>query len=158
MKTFLIIVLIVLVLAVIAVQVKMIWDNIKFEFGFKGIDVLNIDLSAISAGTGGNVSVPIRAKVTNDNGFDIPFSGLKVWFYYENTLIVQTSDDLASKSFNAPKHGHIDLVDPVNIYFNNAAFSFLRNLGNKPEVRYKVQMRIFGIPFSYADSFNASIS
>lgn len=153
MKTSLIILLIFLVFLLAALQLWNIWSKIKFEFGISGIDILNIDVSNFL--TGGNIMVPIRAKITNDNSFDIPFKKLRAWLYYDNTLIAKTSEKLASESFNAPAGGHVDLVDPVNIYLNNSSLNLIKSLGNNPEIKYTVKLTIFWIPFSHTDTFIA---
>lgn len=152
MRTFLVLIVIALVLVIVYFWAMKIWDNIKFDFSFKGIDLGNIDLSNIGT-SASNIKLTVGAKITNDNGFSIPFRNLKTWLYYENTLIGQTSGDLASKSFNVLAHGNIEITDTVDAYLNSSAINLAKNLANHPSINYTLRMTIFWIPFSYSDSF-----
>lgn len=152
MRTVLVLIVIGLILAIAYYESMKIWDRIKFGFSFKGVDLGSIDLSNIGT-SASNIKFTVGAKITNDNNFSIPFRNLKTWLYYNNTLIGQTSGDLASQSFTAPAHGNVEIVDTVDAYFNSAAVDLAKNIANHPSINYTLRMTIFGIPFSYSDSF-----
>lgn len=154
MRTFLIIAAIVLLLVLGYLYVKKIWDKISFVLSFKGIDLGNIDLSNL---TGTNAKIRVGLKVMNNNNFAIPFRKVRAWMYYDNTLIAQTSEDLSSKTFEVPANGVIEVDDSVNTYINNASLKLIKEIVAKtnPAINYKIKINVFGIPFSYSDSFNA---
>lgn len=128
-----------------------IWNAINFDFKF---NIASVDLTSLVGG--GTITVPVVVTITNENGFSIPLKNVKAWIYYENTLIAQTSEALTAFSYTVPAHGNLPIIDPsVNLFVNSASLDLVRNIGNHPLVNYTISMTVFGISFSYSDTFTA---
>lgn len=159
MRTFLIIAAVVLIIVLAYLYVRKLWEKVHFVFSFKGVDIGTIDLSNLNSLTQNNAKLKVGLKVMNDNNFSIPFRNVRAWMYYNNTLIAQTTPELASRTFEVPANGVIEVEDSVNAYINSSSLNLIKEILGKtnPEINYKVKVNVFGIPFSYEDYFNAAI-
>lgn len=142
------------------IQGKMVWDRIKFDFdkGFKGIDLSQFSAIDILSASGTKVNPVLAMTITNENNFKIPIKDLKATFYHNNTLIGDTTSDLASKQFEVPANGELTLTDPVNIYLNKSGLDILKQKVSKQKVTfdYTVKLKIqllglFWVPLTYTD-------
>lgn len=169
--TVIIIISVILVLAAAYFWVRTVWEKLKLEVRFKGVDVGNLQ-AILAENFSGNMKMNLGLTVKNDNGFAIKFKNLRAFMYYENTLIAQTSEELAHKKFNVVAnsdqiqeldaygnmiHETTEVTDSVNAYLNKSTFNLVNNLQNKPQIQYKVKITIFWIPFSYSDYVTVNI-
>lgn len=151
MRTFLIFAIIILIFVLGYFQIIKIWNNVNFKFDF---NIAGSNLTGLA--DGGTIKIPVIATITNDNSFSIPFRNVKAWIYYNNTLIAQTSDDISNFSFTAPAHGSIPVIDPsANLFVNSASIALLGAYSSHPPINYTISLTVFGIPFSYSDTFTA---
>lgn len=154
-KTLGIIAIIILVIILLYIWFRMIYDRITFEFGFRGADVSNLDINALLLGGQTDATIKMSAKAVNKNNFDITFSDLRAWLTYEGLVIAQTSEELAKQKITVPKNSAAEVVDNVKILLNRSAVKLLKEvvLKKSPKVQYTVKLKIFGIPVSWNDYF-----
>ena len=157
----LIAILIVLLLAGLAVLEGIkAWNRIVFKFAFKGIDLSTINFESLAATGQTSGRLLLGINITNNNPFAIPFDKMKVWLYYDNTLIAESSGYLYAQSYNLAKNGGtVDVTDYVNVHINSASAKLVRAAVSKqnPKVNYTVKINVFGIALTYEDFFLASI-
>lgn len=156
----LIILIIVLLLVLGYLYMKSVWNKISFVIAFKGIDFGTINISDLDNIGQTNTKIRLGLKVSNGNNFSIPFTNLRAWLYYDNTLIAQTTEELASRTFRSPANGIIEVEDLVNVYLNPSSIQLIKEIANKtnPAISYSVKLNVFGIPFSHSDYFKAQKS
>lgn len=155
MKTAGIIAIIVLIFLLIYIQSKMIYNRIKFEFGFRGADLSGLDIQSVLLGGQTEATVKMSAKVINKNNFAISFSDLRAWLYFEGTMIAQTSDELAKNKVTVQPNSAAEITDDVRIFLNQQSVKLLKQaaLGQSPKIDYTVKMKVWGIPVSFSDYF-----
>lgn len=95
----LIILIIVILLVAGYLYMKSVWNKISFVIAFKGIDFGAINISDLDNIGQTNTKIRLGLKVSNGNNFSIPFTNLRAWLYYDNTLIAQTTEELAFKKY-----------------------------------------------------------
>lgn len=159
MRIFAVIVILVVLIALGVAYATKAWNKIVFKFSFKGLDFNTINFPALLATGQTEAKVLLGMNIKNDNPFSIPFSKMKVWLYYDNTLIAESSGLLYAKSFVLPANGgSIDVDDYVNVYINQASGKLGKEVVAKsnPKVNYTVKLNIFGIKLTYTDFFVAS--
>lgn len=155
MKAIGIFVIVVLILALIYIWGMMIYNRIKFEFGFKGADLSGLNIQSLLIGGQTEATIKASAKVINNNNFSITFSNLSADIYYEDVLIAKTSDDLAKKTVVVPSNSAIEIIDNIKIYLNPQSVKMLSAVALKqsPKVQYTVKLKLYGIPLSWTDYF-----
>lgn len=154
-QTIGIIAIVILVIVLIYIRLKMIYNRITFEFGFRGADISNLDINKLLSGGQTDATIKMSARIVNRNNFDITFSDLQAWLSYEGLVIAQTSEDLSKQKITVPKNSAMDVVDNVRILLNKSSVKLLKELatGGSPKVQYTVKLRIFGISVSWNDYF-----
>lgn len=159
MKLIWIAVIIIAILVIVAVYILKVWNNIVFKFAFKGVDLSTLDLGSLAASGQTSGKLLLGLNIENHNSFSIPFDKMKVWLYYDNTLIAESSGYLYARSFKLPANGKIDVTDYVSVYINSASGKLLKEVASKndPKVYYKVKITIFGLQLTYEDYFVATI-
>jgi len=151
--------IIILVLVLIFIWLRMIYNRIynriTFEFGFRGADVSGLNIQSLLLGGQTDATIKMSAKVINLNGFSFSFSDLRAWLYYDNTLIAQTSENLAKQQIIVQKNSSAEIVDDVKIFFNKSSVKMLKEVALKqqPKVQYTVKLKIWGVPISFTDYF-----
>lgn len=147
--------IIVLVIILIYIRFKMIYNRITFEFGFRGADLSGISIQTLLLGGQTEASLKMAMKVVNKNNFNISLSDLRAWLNYEGTMVAQTSENLAQNKITIPKNGSMEIVDDVKIHLNPQSVKLLRNVisGQKPRVDYTVKLKLYGIPITWNDYF-----
>lgn len=155
MKTAGIIGIIVLILLIIYIWGKMIYNRIKFEFGFRGADLSGLDIQGLLTGGQTEATIKMSAKVVNRNNFAISFSELRAWLYYDGVMMAQTSDELAKNKVTVQANSAAEITDDVRIFLNKQTIDLLKQVVTKqsPKVQYTVKLKIWGIPVSFTDYF-----
>lgn len=151
-------VLVVLIAVAVSYAIKT-WNRIVFTFAFKGIDLSTLNIQSLLASGQTSARLLLGVNIKNRNDFSIPFDKMKVWLYYENTLIAESSGNLYAQSFRIPANGEIDVTDYVNVYINQASGKLVKEAVAKkdPKVNYTVKITIFGLRLTYSDYFEAKI-
>lgn len=160
MKTIGILIIIVAILALAAVWGMTAWNRINFKFSFRGIDLSTIDLASLTASGQTSGKLLLGVTIKNDNPFAISFDKMKVWLYYDNTIIAESSGNLYAQSFNLKANGGtVDVTDYVNVHINTATAKLIKDTVSKqnPKVNYTVKINVWGISLTYSDYFIASI-
>lgn len=155
MKVVGIIAVIVVILVLAGIWGMTAWNKIIFTFSFRGIDLSQLSFDSLTSSGETSTKLILNLGIKNNNSFSIPFKNMKVWMYYDKTVIAETSSDLASKTFLIPANGKIDITDAVNIHFNSASIKLLKEAALKkgPKVDYTVKVNVFGIALTYSDYF-----
>lgn len=155
MKAIGIIAIIVGIIALAVIWGMTAWNKIIFTFSFKGVDLSQFNLSSLTGLGQTSAKLTLNLNIKNNNGFAIPLKNVKVWMSYENTVIAETSSDLATKTFLIPAHGQIGVPDEVNVHLNQASINLLKQAAMKknPRVDYTVKVNVFGISLTYTDYF-----
>lgn len=154
-----VIVVLVVLLALAGAYAVRAWNRIVFKFAFKGLDFSTINFQSLLATGQTTAKILLGMNIRNDNPFSIPFSKMKVWLYYENVLIAESSGMLYAQSFVLPANGGVvDVDDYVNVYVNQASGRLGKEVvaKNNPRVDYTVKVTILGIRLTYTDFFIAS--
>lgn len=157
LKIFLwIIVVIIIVAAVGFFWGKSSWDKINFSKpAIQGLDLQGLtaaDLVGIAlTGQTKTVTVALGMAIQNENNFSVPFSNMKIKFFYGDTLIAETSDSFSQKNFTLPANGTLAVNDTVNIILNNAGGQLLieKIKGNNVQLNYTIGISVFGIPIGW---------
>lgn len=141
------------VLAVIGwLFIKNAVDKLAFRFNLKGIDPSSLSLQGILKGET-RLLTTIQTQVSNQNGFGININNVETEIYYQNNLV--------AKSVNKSGRIHIDSMGDtsfshqMNILVNKYSLDLIKNIkgGTGAPITYKVNLSIFGIPFSIEDSY-----
>lgn len=111
MKTFILILVIVVILGLVGYRVsKKAIDKISFSKP----TIRNLNLSSI----GNSFStVDLTTTIENKNNFDIPVSGLYIELYYQGQLVGKST--VPSEKFIVPMNGSITITQNVTIYLNS---------------------------------------
>lgn len=131
---------------------KSIWNKITFgvprllNLNLNGITLLDLSNIAFN-GASKEVTATVQMPVNNGNNFAIPFSSLKVMFYYKGTQIAETSDLLAGAA-SVPANGTFTGTDTVKIILNAAGINMLIDKITQKKIMldYKISAKVFGIP------------
>jgi len=106
------------------------------------------------------INANLGLDIVNDNAFSIPFKDLKATFYFNDTVIADTSSELTNKHFTVPANGKLTVSDSVNIYLNKAGLDILKQKLTKqhPNLRWTLKVKIgilniIWIPVTYEDTF-----
>lgn len=149
MKTFLTIVLIVVIVGFGIFYSKQSFDNIDFEFDFGGIDWKNVSVSS----QGINVLVTVK----NKNTFPIPFSNLLAKFFYNGKLIAQSSK-VDTNNYSVPPNGQLQFIEKIDLFLVDISnISLLQKLVTKQkvEINYQVNIQVFKVTLpTIQNSFN----
>lgn len=154
-----VIVVLVVLLALAGAYAVRAWNRIVFKFAFKGLDFNTINFQSLLATGQTTAKLLLGMNIRNDNPFAIPFDKMKVWLYYDNVLIAESSGILYAKSFVLPANGGVvDVDDYVNVYINQASGKLGKEVVAKsnPKINYTVKVTIFRIRLTYTDFFVAS--
>lgn len=155
MKTIGILAIIVGILVLAGIWGMTAWNRIIFTFGFRGVDLSQFDINALTGTGQTSTKLVLNLNVKNNNSFSIPFKDMKVWMSYGSTVVAETSQDLSSRTFLIPAHGYIDVTDAVNIHINSASIALVKEaaLKRNPRVDYTVKVKVFGVALTYSDWF-----
>lgn len=160
MRILISIVIVLLLVGLLVMEGMKAWNRIIFKFNFKGIDLATINLDSLAATGQTSGRLLLGITITNNNPFAIPFDKMKVWLYYDNTLIAESSGNLYAQSYSlAPNGGQVDVTDYVNVHLNSASAKLVKEAVSKqnPKVNYTVKINVFGIALTYSDYFSATI-
>ena len=149
---------IVAILGSLAWLATIIWDNLKFNIYFKSVDLSGLTLADVEKILGGETKVintTLGADIENKNPFSISFSRLKVKMFYEEELIAETSEKIASTKYTIPAKGKLSIEDTADIILNPSSVNLIaQGLTNrKPSIDYTVDLRVWGIPLSIKNDF-----
>jgi len=155
MKTAGITLIIVLILVLIYVQGRMIYNRILFEFGFRGADLSGLDIQGLLTGGTTDATIKMSASVVNKNNFSISFSDLRAWLYYDGVLIAQTSEELPKNKITVQPNSSAEIIDNVRVFLNNQSLDLLKKaaLKQSPKITYTAKLKLWGMPLSFTDFF-----
>jgi len=155
MKAIGIFVIIVLIIVLIYVRIQVINNRIKFQFGFKGIDLSSLNIPTLLAGGSTETTITISVKLINSNNFEISFSDLNAYLYYQDVLIGQTTDSISKQKVVVHPNASAEITGDIKIYLNPESIQLLTRVISKqsPLLPYTVRLKLYGVPISYSDSF-----
>lgn len=131
--------------------VKNAVDNLSFKFDLKGIDPSSLSLSGILKGEG-TISAVIATTVSNGNGFGININAVDTEIYYQNQLVARSAGQSSRIHIDANKDTVFN--HSMNVFINKYSLDLIKNIksGAHPEITYKVNLKIFAVPFLIEDS------
>lgn len=135
---------------------KNVWDKITFKPYFISADLKGLSLSDVPAILGGEdrkVTATLGMQIKNESNVSFPISGLKAKLYYNGEIIAETSDALKNASFISEANSEDvtpPIIDTITVILNQAGGKLLvdKISGKKPEIKYTVDVNVFGIPIS----------
>lgn len=155
-KTWKIVIWVLLIFAALGIGgffwAKSVWNKISFgkpqllNLNLNGLTLTDLTNVAFN-GVQKQVTATVQMDIKNENSFSIPFSSLKVKFFYSGTEIAETSDLLAGNA-RVPANGTFTGTDTVTITLSNTAVQMLidKLTNKKATVDYKIMVKVFGIP------------
>lgn len=157
MKKFLIIFFVLLAISTIFALwwTKRAWSKITFNLRVENIDLGGITIQDIAAMllTGqvqNKVTITLNADIKNDNSFSIPFSIKKIKLLYQDSLIAETSETLATQKFEVPQKSSLSVKDNLNVILSDASIKLLKEkvmLKQEPVIDYYIKIKVLKIPF-----------
>lgn len=156
MKTLGILVIVIGIIVLAVVEAMKVWNKIVFKLSFRGIDLSTLDLASLTASGQTSGKLLLGLNIINNSRFSIPFDKMKVWLYYDNTLIAESSGNLYAQSYNLKANGGtIDVTDYVDVHINSASGKLIKDAVSQKntKVNYTVKITVFGIPLTYSDYF-----
>lgn len=119
------------------------YNRIEFDFKFSLQDLLSLNLTNLFNKNQREIVFRKDIKISNQNDFDLEFSGLEAKFYYEGELIGQ-----ASKDQYVIKRNSVDTVPvDIKIFIKREILNLTENaiFGRNPQVNYTVNGKINNI-------------
>lgn len=150
MRTFIIIIAIVLVLAIVGYRYG---KKALAKFDVQGPNLVGADLSKIFQ-SGNFATADLSATITNGNNFNIPVSNLYVELYYNGQTLGKSTTP--HDKFIIPKNGSVSITQNMTLAAASGLDIASQLLGgNKLTFTYKVTGVLFGFfPFVYRGNFN----
>lgn len=148
MKTFIIILVIVVVLALGYKYGKKAIDN--FDFGnpkFVGADLKSIFSSS------GFATVDLSTTITNKNNFSVPVNNLYIEVYYQGALVGKSTTP--HDAFVIPKNGSINISQNISLAVTNTVNIAAQIIGGQSvQFEYRIRAILFGfVPFFTKGTF-----
>lgn len=148
MRTFIIILIIVVLLYFGYSKSKTIIDN----FEISDPQFIGADIASVFNGSG-FTTIDLGTTITNKNNFSVTVSGLYIEVYYKGMVVGKSTQP--HPEFVIPANGKVDLVENMTLVLNNALEIGLQLIRKQPvEFTYLVKSTIFGFfPLRFRDSF-----
>lgn len=126
------------------------------DFFISGVDLKGASISDLISGGVTNAKLGLGIKVKSKISFPIKLTDGNIKLFYKDTLVAETSKDFLNKKLIIPANGELLITDDIDVLLSKPTFELisLGVSGKKPEIDYKVRVKLFLIPISFKGKFN----